>query len=164
MPILHNDKATPEAERALRSPCALIWFTGIGGVSVSALACLCRELGYRVAGSDREEGARLSALRLRGIDARAGHFPRSAMASDLLVYTSAVTPDDPEVVAARTAGIPTVSRAQLIGLLSPRYRRSVGISGTHGKSTVTAMTAAALAAKGLDAFAVLHVSDRRGGY
>lgn len=148
MPILHNDKATPEAERALRSPCALIWFTGIGGVSVSALACLCRELGYRVAGSDREEGARLSALRLRGIDARAGHFPRSAMASDLLVYTSAVTPDDPEVVAARTAGIPTVSRAQLIGLLSPRYRRSVGISGTHGKSTVTAMTAAALAAAG----------------
>lgn len=148
MSILHNDKATPEAERALHSPGALIWFTGIGGVSVSSLACLCRDLGYRVAGSDREDGARLSALRLRGIDVRVGHFPRSAMTSDLLVYTSAVTPDDPEVVAARTVGVPTVSRAQLIGLLAPRYRRSAGISGTHGKSTVTAMTATALSAAG----------------
>lgn len=148
MSILHNDKATPEAERALRSPGALIWFTGIGGVSVSSLACLCRDLGYRVAGSDREDGARLSALRLRGIDARVGHFPRSAMTSDLLVYTSAVTPDDPEVVAARTVGVPTVSRAQLIGLLAPHYRRSAGISGTHGKSTVTAMTATAICAAG----------------
>lgn len=106
---------------------------------MSALAALTRRLGVRVSGSDREESKTLRDLVSLGVDARVGHFPETVSGAALVVYSLAVKDDDPELRRAADEGILTVSRAEYLGALMLRYGTRIGVSGSHGKSTVTAM-------------------------
>lgn len=119
---------------------AHLHFMGIGGVSMSGLALWYAADGSIVTGCDVSEGAQIEALRARGIDVALGHSPEHLSGVDTLVHTMAVAQNHPEVAAARERGIRTVKRIELLGELFER-RRTVGVTGTHGKSTTTGMLA-----------------------
>jgi len=125
-----------------------VHFVGIGGAGMGALALLAHRRGIRVSGCDSEPrgAADLAAL---GIEVAAGHAPAHVAGARALVVSAAIRADDPELVAAREAGIPLVPRKVALGELV-NGRTVVAIAGTHGKTTTTAMTTAALAAAGLD--------------
>ncbi|MGJ4851756.1 UDP-N-acetylmuramate--L-alanine ligase [Bacillota bacterium Meth-B3] len=114
-------------------------FVGIGGCSMSGLAQLMRSLGYAVSGSDRDRSHKTDALIASGIPVAIGHDARNVEGADLLVYTAAVSEANPERRAAARLGIPEIERAALLGQLMEGYEASIGISGTHGKTTATAM-------------------------
>ena len=117
-----------------------IHFMGIGGVSMSGLALWLDADGERVSGCDVHDSPQVHALRHRGIDVRIGHHPDHLDGVDTLVHTMAVARDHPEVAAARAAGIRTIKRIELLGELF-RRRRTLAVTGTHGKSTTTGMLA-----------------------
>ncbi|MBQ6947290.1 MAG: UDP-N-acetylmuramate--L-alanine ligase, partial [Clostridia bacterium] len=116
-----------------------IHFTGIGGVSMSALAMIAKSQGKKVTGSDMNESASVQALRAAGIDVAVGHAAENAAGCDMLVYTAAVKDSNPELVYAKTNDIPHCERAALLGLLMKEYPHSVAVAGTHGKTTTTSM-------------------------
>jgi UDP-N-acetylmuramate--alanine ligase len=126
-----------------------VHFMGIGGAGMSPLAELVRRSGGRVTGCDAHPGAAVEPLLELGIPVADGHDPDHVRDCSALVVTSAVPADHPEILAARRAGIPVVKRAEALGSIVNRGT-VVGISGTHGKTTTTALTTAALAAGGLD--------------
>ena len=117
-----------------------IHFVGIGGVSMASLAKLAILAGARVSGSDRDLGERTHQLATMGAYIYAGHS-RENVSEDiqLIVYSGAISEDNPELVRARELGIPAVTRASFLGGIMSEYSTRIGISGTHGKSTVTAM-------------------------
>lgn len=123
-------------------------FTGIGGAGMAPLAAWYAARGFRVTGTDRQESANLDWLRSLGIDARAGHDPSLAAASCLVIRTSAVGEDHPEVAAALSANVPVVRRAEALGEAT-RSSRSLCIAGTHGKTTTTLMLGRILREAGL---------------
>lgn len=126
-----------------------IHMLGICGAGMRVLAGMLLDLGYTVTGSDadfRGEGA--LALGLLGVVVSPPSPNSPIIDADLLVYSIAVPKNHPELLLAEVRGIPCVSRADLLGALSLSYRVRIGVAGTHGKSTVTAMTAAILAAAG----------------
>ena len=128
-----------------------IHFVGIGGAGMSGMARVLARQGVAVTGSDLRESATLAALRREGgIRAEAGHEARHLNGATLVVASAAVKKDNPELVAAREKGLPIISRAEMLGRLMARYPQSVAISGTHGKTTTTGMTALVLDAGGLD--------------
>lgn len=127
-----------------------VFFVGIGGIGMQGLAFLLKERGFSVAGSEREESAAVSRLRAAGISVTVGHKSENSAGSDLLVYTLAVSPDNPELTYARANAIPCVSRAELLGYLMHLWDLGIAVAGTHGKSSVTGMLAAALSAAGCD--------------
>jgi UDP-N-acetylmuramate--alanine ligase len=128
-----------------------IHFVGIGGAGMSGLARVLARQGTHVTGSDLRESPTLAALRHEsGIRADAGHQAANLNGATLVVASAAVKKDNPEMVAARERGIPVISRAEMLGRLMGRYPRSVAITGTHGKTTTTGMTALVLEAGGLD--------------
>ena len=132
----------------LLSEGARLCFLGIGGVSMHALALLCRTRGIEVFGADRAESERTQALRAEGV---AVHVPHAGAALDrasAVVTSLAVGAEDADVLRARARGIPIFSRGALLGALMEEYALSVAVSGTHGKSTVTAMLASVLSALG----------------
>jgi len=128
-----------EIRAILSDPSAVIHFVGIGGVSTSSLASLLLARGYRVSGSDNQLSPRLESLRSSGAAIHAGHDPGFVRGSSLVVYSHAISQKNPELIAAHTLGIPSVSRSELLGALMLDYPERIGVSGTHGKSTVTAM-------------------------
>lgn len=119
-----------------------------------ALAVLLEDAGYRVSGCDRSASARAPEITDRGGELAVGHDPRHVAGAALLVRSSAVPEDHPELVAAREAGVPVLRRSRALGALV-NGRRLVGVSGAHGKTTITAMTALAAEAAGLDPCAVV---------
>jgi UDP-N-acetylmuramate--alanine ligase len=121
-----------------------IHLTGIGGAGMSGLARLAAQAGYAVTGTDRDESEVLAALRSLGIVASAGHAA-SALPPDAqaLVVSTAIAPDNPELLAAQERGIPILHRAELLCELMSRYR-GLTVAGAHGKSTTSAMLAMAL--------------------
>ncbi len=128
-----------------------VHFIGIGGAGQSGLARIMARQGMRVTGSDARESPVLEALRREpGIVAWGGHAAGHINGADLVVATAAARRDNPEIVAARARSIPVISRAEMLGRLMARYRRSIAISGTHGKTTTTGMTAMALQAAHCD--------------
>lgn len=128
-----------------------VHFIGIGGAGQSGLARVLARQGTRVTGSDARESPTLEALRRDpGIVAWGGHEADHVSGADLVVASAAVKRDNPEIAAAQERGIPVISRAEMLGRLMARYRRSVAISGTHGKTTTTGMTAMALQAAQCD--------------
>lgn len=128
-----------------------IHFIGIGGSGMSGLARVLARQGVAVTGSDLRESSVLEALRREGgIRAEAGHDAKNLNDATLVVASAAVKKDNPEIAAARDRGIPIISRAEMLGRLMARYPRSVAITGTHGKTTTTGMTATVLEAGGLD--------------
>jgi len=118
---------------------------------MSGIARVLARQGVAVTGSDLRETPTLEALRHEsGIRAVAGHTPSNVAGATLVVASAAVKKDNPELVAARERGVPVISRAEMLGRLMARYKRSVAITGTHGKTTTTGMTALVLEAGGLD--------------
>ncbi len=121
---------------------ASVFFIGIGGVMMSSLALLTHRAGHPTAGSDRAHTAVTDAMESDGIRICYGHAAENIPENcGLVVYTVAISPDNPEYVAAQNHGIPCVSRADYLGALMTDYRRRVGVAGMHGKSTCTSMCA-----------------------
>jgi UDP-N-acetylmuramate--alanine ligase len=132
----------PFAGRALH-------FVGIGGVGMSGLALVSKALGAEVSGSDQVESAALERLRAAGIEAVAGHDAANLPAGAEVVVSTAIPEDNPELAAARAAGATTLHRADLLGELS-RMKRTIAVSGAHGKTTTASMIAHALRGAGHD--------------
>jgi len=122
---------------------------GIGGIGMSALARMLISLGYRVSGSDIRAGRLLGELRKIGIDVQVGHKAENIGTSDCLVVSSSIRPDNPEIRAATAMEIPIIHRGEMLAILMDA-QRGIAISGTHGKSTTTAMLAYILEATGWD--------------
>ncbi len=127
-----------------------VFFVGIGGCSMSGLARLMKWLGHSVAGSDKVRSHKTDALSDDGIDIYIGHDGANIENADLIVYTAAISDDNPELTRARELGIETLERCDLIGRLMEGFERSVAIAGTHGKTTTTSMLAQTFISAGED--------------
>jgi UDP-N-acetylmuramate--alanine ligase len=136
---------------AMRVPLSIgaIHFIGIGGIGMSGIAEVMRNLGYRVQGSDSTDSANVRRLRELGIPVAISQCAENLGDAQVVVYSSAVKSDNPEFAAARAAGLPIVRRAEMLAELM-RLKRCVAIAGTHGKTTTTTMVAALLDGGGLD--------------
>lgn len=118
---------------------SVVHFIGIGGVSMYSLARLTLLSGATVSGSDREDSDRLRELRLLGAKISVGHRAENLSGANLVVYSQAISMDNPEILYPKRVGIPVVSRAEYLGAVMLDYKNRIGISGSHGKSTTTAM-------------------------
>lgn len=129
-----------------------IYFIGIGGISMSGLAEIALAAGLTVAGSDRHLSPRTDYLVSRGLTVHDGHRAEQIdrFAPGLVVYTAAIPADNPELQRARELGIQTIDRAAFLGWLNRTFDQVVNISGTHGKTTTTAMCALILIEAGQD--------------
>ncbi len=126
-----------------------IHFVGIGGIGMSGIAEVMHNLGYTVQGSDIAEGYVVEGLRARGIKVMIGHAAENLGEAAVVVTSTAVKRDNPEVAAALEARVPVVRRAEMLAELM-RLKNTVAVAGTHGKTTTTSMVAALLDAGGID--------------
>lgn len=126
-----------------------IHFVGIGGIGMSGIAEVLANLGYTVQGSDAADGANVKRLRERGIKVTVGHDATNLNGADVVVVSTAIKPDNPELVGARAARLPVVRRAEMLAELM-RLKHAIAIAGTHGKTTTTTMVAALVEAGGFD--------------
>lgn len=126
-----------------------VHLVGVGGVGMSGLAKLLSQRGHTVTGSDIKPGRMLDTLVDVGVETWVGHRPEIAQEVELVVASSAVPSRDPEISAARSAGIPVWERPRLLASLTASMR-TIGFAGTHGKTTSTALAVAALRGIGLD--------------
>jgi UDP-N-acetylmuramate--alanine ligase len=135
--------------RALPRTIGTMHFVGIGGIGMSGIAEVLHNLGYRVQGSDLADSANTRRLAELGIRVAIGHAADNLGDAEVVVVSSAVKPDNPEVAAARLRRIPVVRRAEMLAELM-RLKWSLAIAGTHGKTTTTSMIGALLEAASLD--------------
>jgi len=135
--------------RALPLSIGTIHFVGIGGIGMSGIAEVLNNLGYSVQGSDMAEGANIARLRAAGISVAIGHAAENLGAAQVVVVSTAVKKDNPEVQAARIRMLPVVRRAEMLAELM-RLKWGISIGGTHGKTTTTSLVAAVLEAARLD--------------
>jgi len=126
-----------------------IHFVGIGGIGMSGIAEILHSLGYKVQGSDLSDNANVKRLRSKGISINIGHKAENVSGVNVVVISSAVKKDNPEVVTAREAFIPVVRRAEMLGELM-RLKWAIAVGGTHGKTTTTSMVARMFEEAGLD--------------
>jgi UDP-N-acetylmuramate--alanine ligase len=126
-----------------------IHFVGIGGIGMSGIAEVLANQNYRVRGSDVADSANVQRLRDRGIEVAIGHDASNLDSAALVVVSSAIKRDNPELVEARARGLPVVRRAEMLAELM-RSKSAIAIGGTHGKTTTTSIIAALLDAGGLD--------------
>jgi UDP-N-acetylmuramate--alanine ligase len=126
-----------------------VHFVGIGGIGMSGIAEVMHNLGYKVQGSDIAEGYVIEGLRSRGIEVMIGHAAQNVADCAVVVTSTAVKRDNPEVAAALEARIPVVRRAEMLAELM-RLKNTVAVAGTHGKTTTTSMIACLLDAGGID--------------
>lgn len=127
-----------------------IHFVGIGGIGMSALALLLKRQGNFVSGSDQTDSELLQSLRKADIQIHIGHDSHHAQGANLVVYSSAVKPENPERAFAETHKIPEIRRAELLGQIADGYKNTLAVAGTHGKTTTTGMCGMILIAAGLD--------------
>jgi UDP-N-acetylmuramate--alanine ligase len=120
-----------------------IHFVGIGGIGMSGIAEVLVNLGYTVQGSDAAEGANVTRLREKGVTVTVGHRAENVAGAEVLVVSTAIKRDNPELLAARAKRIPVVRRAEMLAELM-RLKSCVAIAGTHGKTTTTSMVATLL--------------------
>lgn len=132
------------AHEELMSTFQRVHFIGIGGVGMSGIAEVLHNLGYAVSGSDRSNSPTAQRLQNLGITVHVGHAAEHIGDADVVVTSSAIRQDNPELVAARAERIPVVPRAEMLGELM-RFRRGIAIAGTHGKTTTTSLAASVLA-------------------
>ena len=129
---------------------AHIHFIGIGGISMSGLAQIALQMGYKVTGSDRTKSHITDKLEALGATVFEGHDEKNIQGAQLCVHTAAVKADNPEMAAAVRDGIRLIDRAEFLGAVMKNYKNAVGVSGTHGKTTTTSMLAHALINAELD--------------
>jgi UDP-N-acetylmuramate--alanine ligase len=121
----------------------MIHFVGIGGIGMSGIADILVNLGYKVSGSDLKENAMTARLARKGVNIKIGHDARNICGASVVVISSAISKDNPEVLEARRLGIPVVKRAEMLAELM-KMKRSIAVAGTHGKTTTTSLIAAVL--------------------
>lgn len=126
-----------------------IHFVGIGGAGMSGIAEVLHNLGYEVSGTDISESSTIRHLQSLGIRIALGHDEANVMGSDVVVYSSAVSADNPELRSAHQKRIPVIRRAQMLAELM-RFHSGIAVAGTHGKTTTTSLIASLLAEGGLD--------------
>jgi UDP-N-acetylmuramate--alanine ligase len=131
-----------------------IHLVGIGGSGMSGIAEVLLDLGYKVSGSDLAESAAVKRLRSLGAIVTPGHAAAHIAGADAVVVSSAVKPDNPEVMAARAARIPVVPRAMMLAELM-RFKQGIAVAGTHGKTTTTSLIAHLFGEAGLDPTCVI---------
>jgi UDP-N-acetylmuramate--alanine ligase len=126
-----------------------VHFVGIGGIGMSGIAEVLHTLGFKVQGSDAADNANVQRLREKGITVFVGHRAENLGEARVVVVSSAIKPDNAELVAARARFLPVVRRAEMLAELM-RFKSAIAVGGTHGKTTTTSMVAALLDAGGLD--------------
>lgn len=131
-----------------------VHFVGIGGIGMSGIAELLANLGYAVSGSDVRRSDQTARLEALGVHVRLGHAAAYVEDADVVVYSSAIRPSNPELVEAARRGIPVIPRAEMLAELM-RLRFSIAVAGSHGKTTTTSMIAVVLEGAGLDPTAVI---------
>jgi UDP-N-acetylmuramate--alanine ligase len=129
-------------------------FIGIGGSGMSGIAEVLLSLGYLVSGSDLSDSASVKRLRTLGAKIIIGHAENNISGADVVVISSAVKADNPEVIAAKAARIPVVARAMMLAELM-RFKQGIAIAGTHGKTTTTSLISHVLDCAGLDPTCVI---------
>lgn len=127
----------------------LVHFIGIGGIGMSGIAEVLHNLGHKVQGSDQADSANVQRLRAKGIEVLIGHKAENLGEAEVVVVSTAIRKDNPELIAAREKLLPVVRRAEMLAELM-RFRNAIAIGGTHGKTTTTSMVATLLEAGGLD--------------
>lgn len=132
-----------------------VHFIGIGGSGMCPLAEILRAEGFELSGSDVNDSDTLDRIKGYGIKVSMEHKAENIEGAELVVYTAAVKKDNPELLAAREKGIPAVERSVMLGAVTRRYNRSIAISGTHGKTTTTAMLSQVLIGSGFDPSAII---------
>ena len=126
-----------------------IHFVGIGGIGMSGIAEVLANLGYQVSGSDLKESATTQSLRGMGITVHLGHHAKAIEGAQVVVISSAVKGDNPEVVAAHKAKVPVIPRGEMLAELM-RMKYGIAVAGSHGKTTTTSMVAQVLSQSGID--------------
>src|ERR1700693_1037850 len=126
-----------------------VHFVGIGGIGMSGIAEVLLNLGYQIQGSDASDSANVLRLRGKGALIHIGHCAEHLGAAEVVVISTAIKRDNPELIAARQKRLPIVRRAEMLAELM-RLKQCVAIAGTHGKTTTTSLVAALLEAGGLD--------------
>jgi UDP-N-acetylmuramate--alanine ligase len=139
----------PRPHAGFRTDIGIIHFVGIGGIGMSGIAEVMANLGFRVQGSDVAEGYVIQGLREKGIEVFIGQRAENVAHASVVVTSTAIKRDNPEVVAAAARRIPIVRRAEMLAELM-RLKSCVAVAGTHGKTTTTSLVAALLDAGGLD--------------
>ncbi len=126
-----------------------IHFVGIGGIGMSGIAEVLLNLGYQISGSDLKSSAVTERLAALGASTFVGHAAANITGADVVVTSSAIKVDNPEVAEARRLHVPVIQRAEMLAELM-RLKYGIAVAGMHGKTTTTSMVAAVLAAGGLD--------------
>lgn len=121
-----------------------VHFIGIGGISMSALAQILIHFDYKVSGSDMKNSNITDKLTSLGVKIHIGHSKENIQNQDLIVYTAAVSSDNPELIAAKEKNIPILSRAEMLGLIMKGFKNNIAVAGTHGKTTTTSMASVIL--------------------
>ena len=132
-----------------------IHFIGIGGSGMFPLVQILHKEGHILSGSDNNPGDTIETEKKMGITVHMGHKAENIEGAELIVYSAAIMQDNPEIVAAREKGIPTIERAILLGILTERFDNCVCVCGTHGKTTTTSMITQTLLECGLDISAAI---------
>ncbi|MBA2849436.1 UDP-N-acetylmuramate--L-alanine ligase [Thermosulfuriphilus ammonigenes] len=132
-----------------------IHFIGVGGIGMSGIATLLLKLGYHVSGSDLKETETTRRLTDLGGVIYYGHRAENIRGAGVVVVSSAIPPDNPELLAAKAAKIPVIPRAEMLAELMRLHRYGVAVAGAHGKTTTSSMVAAVLSAGGLDPTSVI---------
>ncbi len=132
-----------------------IHFIGIGGSGMCPIAEILMSEGFEISGSDMNEGETLDKMKGYGIPVYMGHAAENIKGAELVVYSAAVKPENLERKAADEQGIPCIERSVMLGVVCRRYKRSIAVSGTHGKTSTTAMLSQILIGSGFDPSAII---------
>ena len=145
--IRENEKFLEDIKR--------IHMIGIGGSGMCPLAEILHSKGYILSGSDNNEGDPLKRVQALGIKTFMGHSEENIEGAELVVYSAAISKDNPEIVAAEKKGIPTMERSELFGAITRKFDNVIGVCGTHGKTTATSMLSQILILNDFDPTAVI---------
>ena len=127
-----------------------VHFVGIGGIGMSGIAELLINLGFKVSGSDLNDSSIIQNLKAKGASILEGHHAKNIQDCEVVVYSSAVPKDNPELLAAHKKNVPIIKRAEMLGELIALKQTSIGVGGTHGKTSTSSMVGALLSKANLD--------------